>query len=173
MSIYTRAGDTGYTRDYKGKKYKKNNILFEVDGTLDELSSFIGLLISKLHSKSEKAYLTQIQSNLYTIMSQVSGFDTSLKHIQAQTSNFETIINKHEKNLPKQNKFLLPQGSEISCLFHVCRVMCRRAERQMVAFTKKTHNAHKAKIILSYINRLSDLLFILSRVYNDKKEIFV
>ena len=156
MPIYTRTGDKGETSLYGGKRISKADCQVETYGSIDELTSFIGLLVSKVKKSNDKELLINIQKDLYQIMSFLSG-----------------------EKLPKLNKFILPGGNEISSLFHVVRVLCRKAERRNIDFfnqpfdfaqDKSTINNQQLTII-KYLNRLSDLFFTLARKYGQRQEV--
>ena len=170
MSIYTKIGDDGTTSLFGGKKVLKSNPQVEAYGSVDELTSFIGLVITKTTSQQTKKILIQIQKDLYQIMSLFSTTLTTTarsynsRHLETQVKKFEQMIDNFEKKLPKLNKFILPGGTEISSWFQILRVICRRAERNVIRFNNNI-------IIIKYLNRLSDLLFVMARNYGKNKEI--
>ncbi|MBI4008878.1 cob(I)yrinic acid a,c-diamide adenosyltransferase [Candidatus Roizmanbacteria bacterium] len=171
MSIYTRTGDKGTTSLFGGKRVYKSDPQVEAYGSVDELNSFIGLAISKSKNKEEKAFLTSIQQDLYIIMSYLSGAKVNLKSIGIKVARFEKEIDKIEKLLPKLSLFILPGGNEISSWFHILRVICRRAERNVVRISSNYEpRTTNYELILKYLNRLSDLFFILARWHNKDKE---
>lgn len=163
MKIYTKTGDDGTTSLFGGQRLPKTDPQVNAYGTVDELSSFIGLLIEKV-SKTDKQFLTEIQQNLYVIMSLLSGAPVKNTLLQEGVQNLEKRIDNIELNLPKLTHFILPQGSEASSLAHISRTLCRRAEREIVKIKPLS-------LILQYINRLSDFLFVLARQYT-KKEVY-
>lgn len=173
MPIYTRTGDLGTTGLYGGKRLSKSDLRVEAYGSVDELTSFIGLVINKLKRKDDKLFLTQIQKDLYLVIAVLAGGKKDLNHLTQEVKKIEEKIDKLELNLPKLNKFILPQGNELSSWFHVLRSVCRRAERNVVKYlhSLKTEN-YKLKII-EYLNRLSDLLFVMARNYGKNKEIIL
>jgi cob(I)alamin adenosyltransferase len=164
MSIYTRTGDDGTTATYGGIRKPKSDLLFYAIGTVDELTSFIGLVINKLKRKDDRLFLTQIQKDLYLVMAVLAGGKKDLSHLAQEVKKIEEKIDKLESDLPKLNKFILPQGSELSSWFHVLRSVCRRAERNVVKFKNNL-------VIVKYLNRLSDLFFVIARTYGKNKEI--
>lgn len=168
-SIYTKTGDFGSTTLFGGKRILKSNIKVEAYGAIDELNSFIGLLTSKNISKEDKELLTNIQKDLYQIMNILSGIKNNLPILNNNISNIEQYIDKTEEKLPKLNHFILPQGTEICSWFHILRTVCRRAEREVVKYFKQTKT--KNLEIMKYLNRLSDLFFIMARKYNKKEEV--
>jgi len=135
MSIYSRTGDKGTTSLYRGKRVSKSDPRVEVYGSFDELTSFIGLVAVKIKNKKDKEFLTEIQRDLYKIMSYLSGVKLSLDFLNNRVLKFENKIDQLDKKLAQLNKFILPGGTEISSWFHVLRTVCRRAERNMVKYS--------------------------------------
>ncbi|MGB4965613.1 MAG: cob(I)yrinic acid a,c-diamide adenosyltransferase [Microgenomates group bacterium] len=161
MSIYTKTGDKGETSLFGKTRVSKSDPTINACGTIDELESFIGLVISKLSSTEDKELLTEIQTNLYKIMGYLVGARkgemVTLSDVKALEKRIDTI----QDRVPKLTRFILPQGTEVSSWFHVLRAISRRAERSIVALEIDN------EIILQYINRLSDLFFMLARQYNE------
>jgi len=165
MSIYTKTGDDGTTAIYGGKRLLKSDLQVEAYGSIDELTSFIGLVLNKLINRKDKLFLISLQKDLYQIMAVLSGANIDSKFLFGEKAlTFENKIDELEKKLPRLNKFILPGGTEISSWFHILRVICRRAERNVVRFNNNV-------IIVKYLNRLSDLLFVMARNYGKNKEI--
>ena len=165
MSIYTRTGDAGTTGLYGGKRILKSDLQVEAYGSIDELTSFIGLVANKLINKKDKLFLISLQKDLHQIMASLSGAKTDLEFLfEKKVLSFENKIDSLEKKLPKLTKFILPGGTEISSWLHILRVICRRAERNVVRFNNNI-------IIVKYLNRLSDFLFVMARTYGKNKEI--
>jgi len=164
MPIYTRTGDDGTTATFSGIRKSKSDPLFYAIGAIDELTSFIGLVIGKLNNKKDKLFLSEVQKNLYLIMASLSGSKKKLKYLTEKVKIIEKKIDEMELTLPKLNKFILPQGTELSSWFHVLRSVCRRAERNVVKFKNNL-------VIVKYLNRLSDLFFVIARTYGKNKEI--
>ncbi len=171
MPIYTRTGDKGQTSLYGGKRISKSSPRVEAYGSVDELTSFIGLVISHLESKDDKKILTRVQKDLYYIMSFLSGAPPELNDLESSIREFEKRIDKMEAKLPPLRRFILPQGTELSSWFHILRVVCRKAERKVVVCFKTLEIGHWDLEIVKYFNRLSDLFFIYARWYNKGKEI--
>lgn len=161
MKIYTGKGDHGETKLGNGKKVEKSSQIIHVLGSIDELNSVIGLVISE---NVEKDFLSLIQSHLFQL-----GADISLaKSNPAFAQNIATLENKIDQlqsQLPELTNFILPGGTKPSSLLHLARSVARRTERDTV-FLNKIVKLNPE--ILTYLNRLSDLLFVLSRFYNDK-----
>lgn len=183
MAIYTKTGDTGTTSLYAGKRTSKSDPRIEAYGSIDELSSLIGLTMAKLTQTKNRLLLGSIQKDLYQIMAYLSGAKLDLTPLKQKIKFFERNIDKIDLQLPKLTGFILPQGPEISGWFHVLRTVCRRAERQVVSLMKlPTFNFSPSlpagrlltfHLIIQYLNRLSDLFFTLARKYNRQKEVRV
>ena len=135
MSIYTKTGDDGTTAIYGGKRLLKSDLQVEAYGSIDELTSFIGLVLNKLINRKDKLFLISLQKDLYQIMAVLSGANIDSKFLFGEKAlTFENKIDELEKKLPRLNKFILPGGTETSSWFHILRVICRRAERNVVRF---------------------------------------
>ena len=174
MAIYTRTGDDGTTATYGGARKLKSDPLFYAIGAVDELTSFIGLVIGKLNNKKDKLFLSDIQENLYLIMANLSGSKKNLGYLADNVKLFEKKIDEMELTLPKLNKFILPQGSELSSLFHILRTICRRCERNVIKYSDSLKIENRKLEIVQYLNRLSDLFFVMARFYNkENKEVVV
>lgn len=169
MPIYTKTGDDGTTSLYGGKRVLKSDLRVEACGSVDELSCLIGLLMAMINNPVDRRFLTQIQKNLYLIMSVLSGGNTNIQRLEGGVKKLEQKIDSLQKNLPKLGRFLLPQGTEISCLFHISRTVCRRSERCVVRYFKVLKIENFKLKIIQYLNRLSDLLFVMARKYNTKE----
>lgn len=160
--IYTHQGDEGYTYTANGLQVRKDNNLIEAIGTIDELNANIGLLIAI--TKGEKAntqILQTIQSDLFIIGALLSGSKADISQEWTTRSNdMEQEIDKLQDKIPPLNSFILPGGSVTGSTAHVCRTICRRAERRVTSIAENNEVAHKALI---YFNRLGDLLFVLAR----------
>lgn len=171
MKIYTREGDGGKTLLFGGKKILKSDNIIEAIGTIDEFNAFIGYLVFKLKNKRHKDFLINIQKDLYKIMSILSGAKLGKNFLKEKVLMFEKEIDKVNKKLPNLNRFIIPGGTEISSLFHILRVICRRTERCIArCYFADQLNKNLSEAII-YFNRLSDLFFIFARFYNKKKEI--
>lgn len=178
MPIYTRAGDKGITALFGGKHVSKDAPQVHAYGNIDELQSFLAFAAAHKLSPEDKKLFAQIQSDLYDIMVVLSGGEltgarvaTLQKNIQA----FEAYIDETTSTLPELHNFILPQGGATTSILHVCRVVCRRAERHVVGFF--SHNIElentKRDLVIQYLNRLSDVLFTCARKYNKGNEIVV
>jgi len=171
MAIYTRTGDLGTTGIYGGKRISKADCQIETYGSIDELTSYIGFAVIKLINKNDKNFLIQIQRDLYQIMSFLSGAKIDLFFLEKKVLVFEKTIDEIEKKLPKLNKFILPGGNEISSLFQILRVLCRKTERRNIDFFNRSTINNSQLLIIKYLNRLSDLFFDLARKYGKDNEV--
>lgn len=164
--IYTRTGDSGETGTADGSRVAKDSLQMQLQGDLDEVNSILGLLAGKLQGDNRELIL-DIQHSLFDIGGEISLNTFSLDaHC---VLNLESLIDNFNTQLQPLKEFILPGGNEAGSLCHLARVVCRRAERNMVAFNRqRTVNPSS----LAYINRLSDLLFVFARVLNDKQEIY-
>lgn len=172
MSIYTKTGDKGITSLFGGQRVLKSDLQVNAYGTIDELTSFIGLAEPKLKNKDKKILL-EVQKDLYKIMGVLSGAKINLKFLTNKIRVFEYEIDRLEKSFPKLTRFILPTGTETSSWFQVLRAVCRRAERVVVRYYSSksaTNRFNNETIILKYLNRLSDLFFMLARLYNNGRE---
>jgi cob(I)alamin adenosyltransferase len=165
MKIYTKKGDTGNTGILGGTRLPKHHIRIESYGTLDELNSHIGLLRDQPGVEPYKAELIKIQEELFTIGSQLASDPIKNKMVlpMIDASDIEYLeqrMDAMEENLPEMRFFVLPGGHMSVSQAHICRCVCRRAERLCVALKE---NEPVNDLILQYLNRLSDYFFVLSR----------
>ncbi len=179
MSIYTRTGDTGLTSLFGGKRVLKCEELVDVYGSIDELNSWVGLIASQLAVPDVQQFLAIIQSDLFVIGSFFAGSRVDLDMVDGRVKEMEARIDALEKELPKLRNFILPGGSQLGSLMHVARSICRRVERQTVALAQKSARNASASVaggenvdpvIIKYLNRLSDLFFMLARFINKQSE---
>ena len=168
--IYTRTGDAGDTGKADGTRVSKDDCLIHAQGDVDELNSFIGLLASKLDDEALDQLILRIQHDLFNIGAEIS---LSQPLITAKdVAYLEQQLDHYNADLPPLKEFILPGGGEAASLCHVARAVSRRAERNLVTLDKE-HGVGSE--LLAYINRLSDLLFVLARVitrYAGEKEVF-
>ena len=157
--IYTRTGDAGDTGTADGARVSKNDSLIHAQGDIDELNSFIALLASKIKDDDIKDLIVKIQHDLFNIGAELS---ISQQYItSADVSFLEQRLDHYNADLPPLKEFILPGGGEAACVCHITRAVCRRAERSLVALNQEKKLGPD---LLSYINRLSDLLFVLARI---------
>lgn len=163
------SGDKGDTSLLGGKKVNKSDSQVQAYGDVDELNSFVGLIRSNLKQKEIDDLLQTVQENLFVIGSHLAS-STENPNLPKLTENdvkfVEESIQNFEKDLPELRRFILPTGTETAALLHVARTVCRRAERSIVALSKEKEIDGNLQ---SYVNRLSDLFFVLAR-YANKKE---
>ncbi len=159
-------GDKGETA-LIGKKSPKIDPRVEAYGTVDELNSFVGLANSFLKDNQLQKILEKVQNDLFELGSELADASKNPKlKISAENVIWvEETMNELEKELKPIKKFVLPTGSQAASFLHVARTVCRRCERRIVTVTEKEKINPE---ILRYINRLSDLLFVLARVINQR-----
>jgi cob(I)alamin adenosyltransferase len=168
--IYTKTGDKGDTGLLGGGRIPKYSLRIDAYGTVDELNSFVGLAITEVKNMDVEALLEKIQNELFTIGSNLAApgiVNDSSRIIPQVTEGFikdaEIAIDKYEEKLVPLKNFILPGGSKGAALLHVCRTICRRAERKVVELkSKEIVNDN----IVIFLNRLSDLFFVLARHEN-------
>ena len=165
MKIYTKSGDRGQTSLIGGDRVEKSHIRIEAYGTVDELNSCVGLVSDQEINKKRKALLRAIQKELFIIGSHLASGskhdDTKLPQLSpAQVHTLEQSIDTMDQELSELKHFLLPGGHQSVSFCHIARCVCRRAERQVTALGK---TETIAPLIITYLNRLSDFLFVLAR----------
>lgn len=164
FKIYTKTGDKGDTGLFGGKRLPKNHIRIESYGTVDELNSYIGMLRDLSPAKQQKAILKEVQDRLFTIGSNLaSDPDKNMITPDVKPTDIELLegeIDQMNEQLPPLKNFILPGGHTTVSFCHIARTVCRRAERMVVALH---HNEPVDEMIIQYLNRLSDYLFVLGR----------
>jgi len=169
MKIYTGFGDEGKTSLFGGEVVKKNDIRIEAYGTLDELNSIIGLLRIKNTDKTIDDILYTIQEEIFVISSEIATPDAKRKKklkdriTEDNIQNVEKLIDKFSDQLEPLKNFILPGGSESAAISHIARTICRRAERNLAVLISE--NQVRGELLV-YLNRLSDLFFVLARYLN-------
>jgi cob(I)alamin adenosyltransferase len=167
FKIYTKTGDLGKTSLIGGTKVPKSHLRIESYGTVDELNSYIGLVNDLLEDEHSKNVLREIQDRLFTIGSSLACDPEKepLMKIPDLSENdvlfLETEIDQMNKSLPEMKSFLLPGGHATISTIHIARCICRRAERVCVHLQQE--DLFVEPLVIKYLNRLSDYLFILSR----------
>ena len=160
--IATRTGDNGTTGLGDGSRVSKDSLRVHAMGDVDELNSHIGLLLCEDMPAELREELVTIQHDLFDL-----GGELCIPGYQMITDDhvgrLDDLLEKYNATLPALSEFILPAGSRAASIAHVCRTVCRRAERSIVTLGKtETINEHPRQ----YVNRLSDLMFVLSRVLN-------
>lgn len=171
MSIYTKTGDKGITSLFSGERLGKSEQIFDLLGSLDELNSFLGFS-SGIKEKRVRKILTSVQNNLFYIGSLICNTKVGLaqfKEFDKKTLDLEKYINEIDSKLPKLVNFILPSGTDDAVKIHIARAVCRKAERLLVRYIK-SNKSKRFESVAKYLNRLSDLLFVLSRYLNFKSK---
>ena len=173
--IYTRTGDQGETALFGGGRVAKSNVRVEAYGSVDELNSVLGWAMTQLEA-GLLTRLEQVQADLFTIGAilatpeeRTRGRKPSIPSLREErVKDLELWIDEMEAELPELRTFILPGGSPGGAAVHVARTVCRRAERRVVALS--TEESIQT-VIVTYLNRLSDLLFVLARSVNQKTSV--
>lgn len=165
--IYTKKGDKGKTSLFDGKKVWKYDLKVEAYGTIDELNSSIGVASSFIKVRTINKELEEIQNDLLEIGSSLAVSSTlPADQLKNRPEEFEKLIDKLTVQMPPLSSFILPSGGRGGSLLHLSRTICRRAERKIVQLSKKEQ---VDRLILIYLNRLSDVLFTMARYINYKE----
>ncbi|MBV7440313.1 cob(I)yrinic acid a,c-diamide adenosyltransferase [Weeksellaceae bacterium TAE3-ERU29] len=173
MKIYTKQGDKGQTSLYGGLKVSKADLRIEAYGTIDEINSVIGCIVSENTIEKYNQQLIEIQNNLFCIGAELATPSDKLETqngksrigkliTENETHSLENYIDEQQKNLPQLTHFILPGGGKSSAITHLSRTVCRRAERIIVRFSEIETVRPET---IQYINRLSDYLFTLARTF--------
>ena len=172
--IYTKTGDDGTTGLVGGSRVQKFDLRLESYGTVDELNSTIGVILSyEVHGKV-KEVLQAVQNKLFNIGSRLASdnqgdaFTVGLSITASDIDYLEKSIDIFQNELPELTKFILPGGTPAAARCHVARTVCRRAERRILQFAQEVQVQPE---IIKYINRLSDLLFVMARKINHDTDI--
>jgi cob(I)alamin adenosyltransferase len=164
FKIYTKTGDQGETGLFGGKRLPKSHIRIEAYGTVDELNSHLGLVSDGYENEEARKILKEIQDRLFTIGSNLASDPSKNMNVpdvhESDITLLEKEIDKMNEVLPPLKSFILPGGHTLVSQCHVARCVCRRAERVVVSL-----NSVEAvePILIQYLNRLSDYLFVLAR----------
>jgi cob(I)alamin adenosyltransferase len=176
MKIYTKTGDKGQTSLYKGGRVSKDEPRLAAYGTLDEVNSQLGLALSHLPlaeawAQGVKLEVQRVQKELFSVGAQLAtlGPDKPAWHIEGEDiMALEHAIDSMEESLTPLSNFILPGGHPTGAGFHIARTVTRRAEREIVGLQQ---DADLDPLIVQYVNRLSDYLFVLARYVNMRLEI--
>lgn len=170
MKIYTKTGDKGMTSLFGGKRVWKDNLRIDAYGSVDETNTFIGLALTEIVDKALLETLTKIQSNLFVVGSDLASpldLEKPNRNIPRVNQDFidtaENEIDFYNDKLPELKHFILPGGTKGAAFLHAARTVCRRAERKVITLSREENIGN---FISVYLNRLSDLLFVLARYEN-------
>lgn len=170
--VYTRTGDKGTTSLVGGVRIEKSSVRLEAYGTIDELSSHLGLLVSLLDDGEDRQTLLRIQKNLFNVCTHLATDQSqtplypSARLPENEVAFMEQQIDAINALLPEAQGFIQPGGCQAAAQAHVCRTVCRRAERRIAALAA---TAVVGEEIQQYVNRLSDYLFVLAKKINFNK----
>ena len=174
MKIYTKTGDEGNTKLFGGKKVKKSSKRIQAYGEIDELNAILGIALAHINDSSLKNIILTLQNELFILGSDLAApIEQSIgnKPIprikEEMVIKLEELIDKHEKQLSPIRNFILPNGTVAASFLHMARTIARRAERSIVSLMEEEDIN---KTILKYVNRLSDLFFVLARFDNFKNK---
>jgi len=169
MKIYTKTGDDGETGLFGGPRVRKDAPRIEAYGTVDELNSVLGIVRSLAPPAEIDALVARIQNELFCLGAQLATPDPAAHATAligaAEIAALERAIDRFEAQLEPLKQFILPGGTPVAAHLHLARTVCRRAERRLVSLTR-TSNESVATELVVYLNRLSDLFFVLARAAN-------
>lgn len=169
MKIYTRSGDLGETGLFGGPRVGKDMVRVEVYGTVDELNAVLGQVIAESVPDDIGRLLVRIQNELFEVGAELATPDPVAKGTRTigpdQVRALEAEIDRYEKELPPLSSFILPGGTRPAAALHMARTVCRRAERRLVSLVRDSHEPISL-VLMAYLNRLGDLLFVLARAVN-------
>jgi len=170
VKIYTKTGDKGQTGLFGGKRVQKSSARINAYGTVDELNAAIGVALCNAIDEEVKSVLWKLQNQLFTLGAdlatplEVESKNISIPRVsEDDISGSEKAIDFFESQLEEIRFFILPGGSKSAAQLHLARTICRRAEREIVVLAQQEEINQK---IVIFVNRISDLLFVLSRIEN-------
>jgi len=170
MKIYTKTGDKGETSLFGGKRVRKDDLRISAYGTVDELNAVLGIAVTEVKDEELSSVLQSLQNELFVLGSDLAtpadkgnkGF--VIPRIEKENCvRLEMLIDRFDAKLQELKNFILPGGSKGSANLHLARTVCRRAEREVVSLSKNEEINSEIEV---YLNRLSDLLFVLARYQN-------
>ena len=172
IKIYTKRGDKGKTSSIFGGWVSKDHPRINAYGTIDELNASLGMAASFTKDKQILKILKHIQNELFNIGAELASYGKLKKKTgqyykleQSKIGSLEKFIDQYDERLPNLQTFIIPAGTNAASCLHLARTISRRSEREVVSLTKKEKVNPN---ILAYLNRLSDLLFVLARALNKK-----
>ena len=169
MKIYTKTGDQGETGLYGGGRVRKDVPRIEAYGTVDELNAVLGMVRAEQPPPEIDRLLARIQNELFDVGAELATPDPAAKNVArmgaAGAEALERAIDSFEAELPPLRQFILPGGVKVAAALHLARTVCRRAERRIVTLAALEPGSVSGEMIV-YLNRLSDLLFVLARAAN-------
>ncbi len=177
MKIYTKGGDAGETSLFGGQRVRKDASRVEAYGAVDELNAILGLAAAELEDKDLIEHLRVIQASLFDLGGELATPDAEERQQRGKAmprvsepdvAELESWIDRLEGELEPLRSFVLPGGARAAALLHLARTICRRAERRVVSLSEKEA---VQPVVLRYLNRLSDLLFVLARVVNRRSDV--
>ena len=167
MKIYTRRGDAGETDLFGSGRVGKDHLRVEAYGSVDELNATLGICTAATSHDDVRAPLEQVQRALFSLGAYLATPEARHRSrpepAEADTAGLEALIDRFESELPPLERFVLPGGTSVAAAFHLARTVCRRAERCVVGLHREEALVPAA---IGYLNRLSDLLFVLARLEN-------
>lgn len=179
MKIYTKTGDQGETGLLGGVRVPKNHVAIRACGDVDETNCHLGLALSQQGTEQLKTILTPVQTELFVIGAQIAAClkpadESAAKSSSAKGPNIEPSqivrlegqIDQLQEGLPALDAFILPGGSGLGAQLHISRSVCRRAERSVIELISQIERCEELDVAAIYLNRLSDLLFVLARHEN-------
>jgi cob(I)alamin adenosyltransferase len=168
VKIYTRTGDKGKTGLFDGTRVSKADSRVEAYGAVDETSALLGVAAASTTDAELREILQDLQRDLFAVGAQLADPKWGVKArkektrlSQSRVAELEALIDRAEAELPPLKRFILPGGSPAGAVLHLARTVCRRAERRIVALAA---TVTVSPVLLAYVNRLSDLLFVLARL---------
>ena len=167
--VYTRTGDKGETSLVGGVRIKKSDIRLEAYGTVDELSAHLGMLVAMMKDGEERDLIIRVQNNLFNVCTHLATDQSqtplypSAHLADGEIELLEERIDQLMHRLPERLGFILPGGTPTAAQAHICRTVCRRAERRIAALAEVAQIGPEMQ---QYVNRLSDYLFVLAKIIN-------
>ena len=181
LRIYTRTGDDGDTGLFGGERVRKDDARVEAYGTVDELNAVLGIARAQAEDLELRDILAAFQDRLFAVGADIATpMETATQRGRVSVERIapervealELLIDRFEGELPPLTRFILPGGSALAAALHLARVVCRRAERRCVTLAHLEEAAERPALnpeVVRYLNRLSDLLFVLARVANHRQ----